>query len=270
MNTPILHSRTQQKINLYLRQPFHGLLLTGSKGVGKTFIAEWISAQLNKEVLLIQIPADKTGITIEQIRSLYNLTQTGNDVAVIIEYADTMGEAAQNAFLKLLEEPPENVFFILTARNANSLLATIQSRTQHIEILAPTFTQLQSDERTKHLPAALLHTSEGKAGTLFTLLADEEQKNQHEEIVAQAKKFYADKPFERHLACISLNFEKEKLQSLINMLAIVIQTLIKHTNDPAAHKKLIVQAKLVEQTAQNIFGINGNPKIHITKLCQEL
>ncbi|MFU0832182.1 MAG: DNA polymerase III subunit tau [Oscillospiraceae bacterium] len=41
-----------------------------------------------------------------------------------------MAEPAQNALLKVLEEPPENVLFLLTAVSASALLPTIRSRVQ--------------------------------------------------------------------------------------------------------------------------------------------
>lgn len=46
----------------------------------------------------------------------------------IIKDAETMNASAQNAFLKILEEPPENVKFILCCDNAGSMLETIRSR----------------------------------------------------------------------------------------------------------------------------------------------
>ena len=41
---------------------------------------------------------------------------------------------AQNKLLKILEEPPKNVLFILNATNLNSVLPTIMSRVQQIEL----------------------------------------------------------------------------------------------------------------------------------------
>ena len=41
-----------------------------------------------------------------------------------------MAEPSQNALLKVLEEPPENVIFLLTAFSASALLPTIRSRVQ--------------------------------------------------------------------------------------------------------------------------------------------
>ena len=48
--------------------------------------------------------------------------------AYIIRDADTMNNYAQNAALKLLEEPPKGVVFILCACNAQKFLPTVRSR----------------------------------------------------------------------------------------------------------------------------------------------
>ena len=53
----------------------------------------------------------------------------------IIKEADRMTEEAQNAFLKTLEEPPANSFFILQTTKPYNLLNTIRSRCQQILVL---------------------------------------------------------------------------------------------------------------------------------------
>lgn len=50
-----------------------------------------------------------------------------------IERAEAMTAAAQNALLKVLEEPPRNVHIILLTTGADKLLSTIKSRTQLIQ-----------------------------------------------------------------------------------------------------------------------------------------
>jgi DNA polymerase III gamma/tau subunit len=46
----------------------------------------------------------------------------------IVESADKMTVEAQNAFLKIFEEPPAGVFFFLLCDNASVLLSTVRSR----------------------------------------------------------------------------------------------------------------------------------------------
>ncbi len=76
------------------------------------------------------------GIRIASIRMLEHRIQLspneGNYKVCIIEHADTMTVQAANAFLKTLEEPPEDTIIILTTSKPNSLLPTIISRCQQL------------------------------------------------------------------------------------------------------------------------------------------
>ena len=77
-------------------------------------------------------PEESASIKIDQIREVVGQTAyrpfEGRYRVVVIDNADLMGEDAQNALLKTLEEPPpRNVFVLVTARPA-TLLDTIRSR----------------------------------------------------------------------------------------------------------------------------------------------
>ena len=73
---------------------------------------------------------DKQGITIEQIREIINLSHSKQTAEqfIIIRSAETMGQSAANAFLKLLEEPSNNYHYILLTTEPHALLPTILSR----------------------------------------------------------------------------------------------------------------------------------------------
>jgi len=53
---------------------------------------------------------------------------------VLIKKAENLTIPAQNAFLKILEEPPKNSIIILTTQNTNLLLPTIASRCQIVHL----------------------------------------------------------------------------------------------------------------------------------------
>lgn len=85
----------------------------------------------------LRVVADEKGvITIEQIRELisfFRLKVPGRATirrVAIIQSADQMGREAQNALLKLLEEPPLDSVLILTSEQPRLLLPTILSRVQ--------------------------------------------------------------------------------------------------------------------------------------------
>lgn len=80
-------------------------------------------------------------IKIEQIRELqqgiYHAPQMGTASFIVIEPADKMNTSAANALLKILEEPPPHVVFILIAEQLCSIPATILSRCQKFTVPSP-------------------------------------------------------------------------------------------------------------------------------------
>lgn len=92
---------------------------------------------IHPDVISVRRPADDKGrakkeITVDQIRAVTaDSVIMPNEAArkvYIIEDADLMNPQAQNAALKLLEEPPAGVIFLLCAENAQLLLPTVRSR----------------------------------------------------------------------------------------------------------------------------------------------
>jgi DNA polymerase-3 subunit delta' len=80
-------------------------------------------------------------IRIDQIRELEGFVfvgshRSGNRVVLVTE-ADAMNPAAANALLKILEEPPSSVYFILISTRSKSLLPTIRSRCRVVNVGAP-------------------------------------------------------------------------------------------------------------------------------------
>lgn len=83
-------------------------------------------------------PADgKRNITVDKIREIVNDAYTkpyeSGKKVYIISYGDDMNEQAQNAFLKVLEEPPQYAVFVILAENYESLLQTVRSRCTRIK-----------------------------------------------------------------------------------------------------------------------------------------
>ena len=86
------------------------------------------------DIKILEPEKGVSSIRVEDIREVredaYILSIEGKQKFYIIKDADLMTVQAQNAFIKLLEEPPDNVNFILICRTATSLLATVRSRCQ--------------------------------------------------------------------------------------------------------------------------------------------
>ena len=96
-----------------------------------------VERRVHPDVAVLERLRDKEGkprreIVVEQIRALEKdavvlPNEAARKVYLICE-AELLNAAAQNAFLKLLEEPPEFVVFLLCAENPGMLLPTIRSR----------------------------------------------------------------------------------------------------------------------------------------------
>ena len=155
----------------------YNFLLAGPKGVGKRLFGFKLAKMLNcppqstNFMLIGPIPSkikdkedkiseyiknylpdntviefeDRTAILIEQIRNiikrLVHMPTIGSKRVVLIIEADRMTAEAANCFLKTLEEPPIDTFFILTSSRPSSLLPTIRSRCQCIR-----FTYLKNEQ----------------------------------------------------------------------------------------------------------------------------
>lgn len=90
-------------------------------------------------------PIENRDIGVEQIRELttklQQFSQQGGNSVIYFKQAQRMTESAANALLKTLEEPRDNVYFLLEAPLQTPMLATIQSRCQVWLINPPSFVQ---------------------------------------------------------------------------------------------------------------------------------
>lgn len=84
------------------------------------------------DVYFIRAAEGKTELTVDLIRGIYDsVGLMPADLpfkAYIIEDGEKMNRSAQNAFLKLFEEPPEDVYFFILTTDSSVLLPTVRSR----------------------------------------------------------------------------------------------------------------------------------------------
>jgi DNA polymerase-3 subunit delta' len=100
--------------------------------------------------------------TLRWFENLFYLTSAGGKKVGIIHDVDRMQQAAQNAFLKTLEEPPGNTLFMLTTGNPSKLLPTTVSRCQLIMLITNKCSYaLNHMERLKNILRELQFNSSG-------------------------------------------------------------------------------------------------------------
>lgn len=122
-----------------------GYLFCGHFGCGKTTCARIFARMINKGAHdVIEIDA-ATYNSVEQIKVISEEAKkkplVGSYKIFIIDEAHMLSQAANNAFLKILEEPPATAIFILCTTDPQKLLNTILSRVQRYD-----FTSIPTDQ----------------------------------------------------------------------------------------------------------------------------
>lgn len=108
------------------------------QGCGTCHSCQLFEAGSHPDWLFIEGGGKTETIKVDQVREVSHFLHETASIAtyrvVLIENAHNMNQYAQNALLKSLEEPGDNTLLILTTDNAHSLLPTIRSRCQTLQV----------------------------------------------------------------------------------------------------------------------------------------
>jgi DNA polymerase-3 subunit delta' len=200
----LLNERTATQLSAAINMA-GGSLFYGRPGMGKATVALGWARQLNcaaggcaqsaiscdhcrqidagvyPDLIVVQ-PDEKGSIGVAAVRDLSGLLSNQPYFAdsvrvIIIDQAETMTISAQNALLKLLEEPPPRTRFILVAAALEALIITVRSRLNAVYFAPITKAALAEWlQRRRQVPSAvsarLAELAMGAPGTAARLAAD--------------------------------------------------------------------------------------------------
>lgn len=292
---------------------FSNYLFAGPDGVGKALTAVNFAKALNcqsargrpcglcvsckkidsgthPDVFFIEPKGASHSVGIDEIREAINRANLkpyeGKKKVFIINSAHSMNAAASNAFLKTLEEPPDNTVFILISRSEKELLPTIASRSHTVRFFAsdPELVERALAEKfniTKSEARVLSNFSSGRIGEAVRMKEEGLLQNKNSLLDNLSDKSALRKELESYANKEDL---KKKMEFLISYLRDVF--LYKTVGDEAAifHIDRIdeIKAECEKRTYRKLesfikkaitlssyIDYNVNPKLIIGVLAEE-
>lgn len=311
MNKLIANQQVYQTLAAAIRggRLSHALLIEGPDGCGKaTFAAEVAQAALcsaaqelrpcgqcrdcekvekgiHPDLLTFGGSGGSRSFHIDTVRALraqaFVRPNEAAAKAIVLRDTHEMSTQAQNALLKIIEEPPRGVMFLLTCRSRHQMLETIRSRVQVLSLELPTPEQcaahlqgLFPDRPADELDAAATRAG-GNIGAALALLEGEPAVDEAADILVDA--CIGDEM--AALAALS-KYERDRqgLAALLERMAAVLSDTLLHggaderlarLHNRAGRLRLLQILAIIEDTAQavpqNVGGL-----LLTTSLCARI
>ena len=309
--------KTSVQQMLATRRLTHSVLLVGEAGLGTGFAARCIAADylypaggaaaealLRGECCRAVAKAGKrdsgtveTGIVREAISvsgmgsggkylvgqvtamrsEIFNTSLSAEGRAVLLYHVERMNEESANALLKVMEEPPEGVLFLLTADSLASVLPTIRSRCVSFAVapVSPAdctrYCAAQGvDKKTAALYSELF---DGHIGTVLAVARDEARAAQVEKALELARAAAArDSLSALTLMVLLAAYEKDKAAAaalLTDFRAVAAAGLRSSPRAPVQGTQARQAVRLADAALQRL-GAQVNPKVVLSVFAAKL
>lgn len=263
----------------------HAYIFAGKRGVGKTSMAKAFAHVLTDESV-----ADITVVTNEH----YNVDTKSNIVAVdtvraasadmymkpylsdkrvfIIPDAEKMNAQAQNALLKIFEEPPGYCVIILIAQNDNMLLPTIRSRAVTIRFGALSDSQVKNYVAKNGVNASdvIVRLASGSIGMALELCENEELSDVLNTFVEMFKQIGNGSASCTYALIDYLQKEKKNYEALFDIMLVMLRdTMLGCKTDlviPGLNNKKIVRIIEMVENTRNSFSFNADYNMAVSEM----
>ena len=114
------------------------MIFVGAYGSGRKLLSKWVATTANMPYVI-------SDLGVENVRQIIDVSyKTTVPTVYIIPNANNLSVIAQNALLKITEEPPNNAYFIITIENGSQILPTLLNRGITFHMLPYTVDELKT------------------------------------------------------------------------------------------------------------------------------
>lgn len=298
LNLPVGNDSTREYLlaALHSERLAHSILFCGEKGCGAGFLARCLAAdflyfgqadtaqaksvlsQTNPEVLTVRGSGASGEIKIEDVRrvrrQIYDTPLSAKGRVVILYDVQNLNQSSANALLKVIEEPPKDVLFLLTASSTAVVLPTIRSRCCVYQI-APVSLQQCIDFTARqvqnHQMCTLVSRAMGgKIGSVLRILQKEQDQKmfEHAKQAAQA----IEQKEEYVILTVFSHYEKERQETLqmLSYLASICSASWQMQQQNQNTKNRTMNAVEKIYRAMELLQEKGNIKLTLTCLGADL
>lgn len=232
----------------------HAYIFEGQDGIGKFLVAKQIAAEIldvyniDTEACDINLIEPEEGlIKISKIRQLgeeiFLKPTISNKKVFIIRDGELMNEAAQNALLKVLEEPPEYAVIIIVTSNKEKLIRTIKSRCTSFKFLPLTDEQIRDFYKDETIDENIIKFSRGSIGKAEYL----KKKNYVQEIIQIYGSLKNKNLLKLNKTFTDLKEYKEDIQEILELVMLKYFDEINQN-----YLKRVQQIEIIEECRQNL------------------
>lgn len=271
-----MSAAVKAQLQSILRHPGGSYLFQGYDGLGKFSAA----AQLAQSICVhaadtVVLENEKPSIGIAEIHQLRQSLQLKSRQAkghrmIIVRDAEKLTREAQNALLKLLEEPPYDTTIILTTSQLDKLLPTVISRCKMVRFAVPKTESVEALikrlTKSQKAASAISGLAQGRPATAVRLIEDESYRNAIVNIHNQSRTLLSGDIYQALLATSNVNSSsaaKQHLHAVAAALRKIIQKNPTDINEPANQLRTVGQLL-------RYLDANGNYKFALDKLVLEV
>lgn len=270
--TLYINAQSERELQSIRKAAPHALLLTGPEGIGLSTIGKAYANDIAPTVWVVLPEKNDTvdlvagTITVDSIRRLYDSTKTiePKGRVIVIDYAERMAIPAQNAFLKLLEEPIAGTTFVLLSHKPELLLPTITSRSQRVDIrpISPQQSEALLDEYAVNDPTIrtqLLFIASGRPAELIRLIKDSDYFASRVAIIKDARSLLSESSYQKLL--LAKKYKDDRSTALL-----LLEDAMKLLRRTVAEKGSESSLRLLErfEQAHRRISEQGNVRLQLS------